>query len=454
MLRFSVMRPSIRNYFERNKKTAGDENDKIALSQNGIKRKRKIKHACVSRLLKKCKEQYQRKTPEQIERMRQEARKVYYLRKLESIVPPATYEESVIAGEWSQTSEAHKPKALTAAKCESRREQRINKLNKLVLPKRGLPRALMSNEELEAARRKAREAQRRKRAGLTTEEKEVERQKGRERMRQRRATMSEEEKHLLREIGKQRMRLKRASLNIEQKEKFCKKYRERRRNKWTTLNPEEQEARNQRRREKQHEKWASYTPEEKEAQRQKRRERQHKKWASYTPEEREAYRQKLQRYNHNYRSREAEKKGLPKRIKRPVDILSILRKSNAQLLVAEEAEPLPFASREHVNVALTSSTSSQCNDPLVEEGTQSAINSEQPSTEEQLQGTMNMECDDEQVTENMSLVGTASAEQSMQHHNDTVVVDQTCTPVVGADEVRWQFKDYYCGSTTLPVGQC
>ena len=91
-------------------------------------------------------------------------------------------------------------------------------------------------------------------------------------------------------------------------------------------------------------------------------------------------------------------------------MLSIFRKSNAQLLVAEEAEPLPFASREHVNVPLISSTSSQCNDPLVEERTQSAINSEQPSTEQQLQGTMNIECD-EQVTENMSLVGMASAEQ-------------------------------------------
>ena len=74
-----------------------------------------------------------------------------------------------------------KPRGLAAAKCESRREQRINKLNKPVLPKRGLPRALMralmSHEELEAACRKVREAQRRKMAGLTTEEKEVEHQK-------------------------------------------------------------------------------------------------------------------------------------------------------------------------------------------------------------------------------------------------------------------------------------
>ena len=171
------MRPSIRNYFERNKKTAGDENDKIALSQNRIKRKRKIKHACMSRLLKKCKEKYQIKTSEQMERMRQEARKVYYIKKLEIILPPAIYEESIIAGEWRQTSEAHKPRGLAAAKCESRHEQRINKLNKRVLPKRGLPRALMSHEELEAACRKVREAQRRKRAGLTTEEKEVEHQK-------------------------------------------------------------------------------------------------------------------------------------------------------------------------------------------------------------------------------------------------------------------------------------
>ena len=83
------------------------------------------------------------------------------------------------------------------------------------------------------------------------------------------------------------------------------------------------------------------------------------------------------------------------RVKRPVDIMSILRKSNAQLLVAEEAEPLPFASREHVNVPLTSSTSSQCNDPLVEERTQSFTNSAQPATEQQLQATDNMEYDNE-----------------------------------------------------------
>ena len=117
-----------------------------------------------------------------MERMRQEALKVYYIKKLEIILPPAIYEESIIAGEWRQTSEAHKPRGLAAAKCESRREQRIYKLNTPVLPKRGLPkrglpRALMSHEELEAACRKVREAQRRKRAGLTTEEKEIEHQK-------------------------------------------------------------------------------------------------------------------------------------------------------------------------------------------------------------------------------------------------------------------------------------
>ena len=134
--------------------------------------------------------------------------------------------------------------------------------------------------------------------------------------------------------------------------------------------------------------------------------------------------------------------------------MSIPHKSNAQLLVAEEAEPLPFANREHVNVPLISSTSSQCNDLLVEERTQSATNSGQPSTEQQLQVTENMECDNEQVAENMSLAGTASAEQSMQH--DTLVADETCTHVVAeGDEVRWQFKDHYCASTTLQlVGQC
>ena len=85
---------------------------------------------------------------------------------------------------------------------------------------------------------------------------------------------------------------------------------------------------------------------------------------------------------------------------------------------------------------------------------QSFTNSVQLSTEQQLQVTENMECDNEQVAENMSLAGTASAEQSMQH--DTVVADQTCTHVVAVgDEVRWQFKDHYCASTTLqPVGQC
>ena len=431
LLGFPVMRPSIRNYFERNKKTAGDENDKIALSQNGIKKKRKTKHACVSRLLKKCKEQYQRKTPEQVERIRQGARKVYYLRKLESIVPPATYEESILTGEWSQATEGRRPRRVAAVEYESRREQRSNRLNKLVLPKRGLPRALMSPEELEVARRKAREAQRRKRAGLTSEEMEVERRKGRERMRQRRATMSEGEKQVFRETGKLRMRLKRASLNTEQKQEFCKKERQRRRTKWASLKPEEQEA-----------------------QRQRRREREHERWASLTPEEKEVYLKKHRRHNYNYRSREAEKRGVPLRVKRPVDILSILRKSNAQLLVAEEAEPLPFASREHMNVPLTSSTSSQCNDPLLEERTQSATNSGQQSTEQQLQATENMECDHEQLTENMSLAGTASAEQTMQH--DTVVADQTCTRVVAVgDEVRWQFKDHYCASTTLQlVGQC
>ena len=41
-----------------------------------------------------------------------------------------------------------------------------------------------------------------------------------------------------------------------------------------------------------------------------------------------------------------------------------------------------------------------------------------------------MEYDDEQVTENTSLVGMGPGEQSIQHDDDTVVIAQTCTPVV------------------------
>ena len=252
-------------------------------------------------------------------------------------------------------------------------------------------------------------------------------------MREWRVMMSEEEKQVHQEIGKQRMHLKRPSLNTEQNQEFCKKERQRRHTKWASLKPEEQEAQHQR-----------------------RREREHERWASFISEEKEAYCKRHRRRNCNYRSREAEKKGVPLRVKRPVDIMSILRKPNAQLLVAEEAEPLPFASREHVNVPLTSGTSSQCNDPLLEERTQSSTNSVQPSTEQQLQVTENSECDNEQVAENMSLAGTASAHHEQTTQHDTVVGDQTCTRVVAVgDEVRWQFKDHYCASTTLQlVGQC
>lgn len=404
------MRPSIRNYFERKKKAVDGDNENVPLARNGIRRSRKTKHVSVNRLLRKCKEHYQRKTPEQVERIRQEARKVYYLRKLESIVPPATF-QAMTAEDWSQTAEERKQKRLEKLKRENIRQRRTSRLTNFILPKRRLPRALMNPEELEVAREKAREAQRRKRAGLTDEQREIERQKGRERMRQRRATMSEGEKQALREMGKLRMRFKRSLLNAEQREDLCKKERQRRRNKWVMLDPEQQEA-----------------------QRRRRRERSHKKLASYTPEEREAHYEKHRQYDRRRRSRKSKKNPAPQKPKRPVDILSMLSATNAQLLVAEDAEPLPFASREHVNVPLASRTSSQPNDPLVEERTQLSFNSEQESTG-----------DDEQVTENRS------TEQSVQSDSDDLVMaDQTCMPVLPAtDEVRWQFKDDYCTSTTL-----
>ena len=131
------------------------------------------------------------------------------------------------------------------------------------------------------------------------------------------------------------MRLKGTSLNTEQNQESCKIERQNRHTKWVALKPEEREVQHQR-----------------------HREREHERWASFTPEEKEAYCKRHRQRNCNYRSREAEKRGVPWRVKRPVDIISIVRKSNAQLLVAEEADPLPFASGGHVNVPLTSSTSS------------------------------------------------------------------------------------------------
>ena len=54
-----------------------------------------------------------------------------------------------------------------------------------------------------------------------------------------------------------------------------------------------------------------------------------------------------------------------------------------------------------------------------------------------------MEYDDEQVTENTSLVGMGPGEQWIQHDDDTVVIDQTCTPVVVvADGIKLQFKEH------------
>ena len=419
------MRPSIRNYFERKKNSLNNENNSIPLSQNGIRRKRNTKH--VNRLLRKCKEQYQRKTTEQLERIRQEARKVYYLRKLESIIPPSTYESEITLEQWSEG------RKLAAAERDrmrgQRRVSRQSKMTKIIISRTRLPRGLMNPQKLKLARQKAREAQRRKRAGLTDEEKEAERRKGRDRMRQQRATMSEEEKQAFREIGKQRMRVKRASLNAEQKQEFREKERQRMRNKWASFNPEEQEAQRQRRREKSCEKWASLTPEQREAKREKDRQYDCTRRPPKIP---------------NKEPNALKKDPVPQKCKRPVDILSKLNTSNAQLLVAEEAQPLPFASPGHVNTSLPSSTS--CNE--VQERTPLDIDNEL----EQLQRTMNMEYNDHQVDQhNTSFGDTASTEHSLQYDNDTIMIDQTCIPVVQPAEVRWQLKasQCACGSTAL-----
>ena len=130
----------------------------------------------------------------------------------------------------------------------------------------------------------------------------------------------------------------------------------------------------------------------------------------------------------------------------------MLKTSSAQLLVAEEAQPLPFASPE--NTSLPSSATSQYNDTLVQERTPLDIDSDQELLE-QLRGSMNVEYDDEQVIDNMSFVDTtASTEHSLHYDNDTMI-DQTCMPVQPAAEVRWQLKVSHCGSTPLSTGgQC
>ena len=118
-------------------------------------------------LLRKCKEQYQRKTPEQLERIRQEARKVYYLRKLGS-----TYESEITLEQWSEG------RRLAAAECDRMREQRrVSRQSKMeikiIVSRTRLPRALMDPQKLKLAHQKARKAQRRKRAGLIDEEKKL-----------------------------------------------------------------------------------------------------------------------------------------------------------------------------------------------------------------------------------------------------------------------------------------
>ena len=259
-------------------------------------------------------------------------------------------------------------------------------------------------------------------------------------MRQQRAIMSEEQKQAFREIGKQRMRVKRASLNAEQKQELREKKRQRMRNKWASFNPEEQEAQRQRRREKCREKWASLIPEQREAKREKDQQYDRTRRPPKIP---------------NKEPNALKKDPVPQKCKRPVDILSKLNTSNAQLLVAEEAQPLPFTSPDpgHVNTSLPSSTS--CNE--VHERTPLDIDSEL----EQLQRTMNMEYNDhqvdQQVTDNTSFGDTASTEHSLQYDNDTIMIDQTCVPVVQPAEVRWQLKASHCacGSTVLQTaGQC
>ena len=436
------MRPSIRSYFERKKNSLNNESNDIPLSQNGIRKKRQTNY--VNRLLRKCKEQYQRKTPEQQERIRQEARKVYYLRRLESIVPPSTYESDMTLEQWSQIVEERKLERDRIR--EQRRASRQSKIeSKTIFSRIRLPRALMNPNRLKVARQKAREVQRKKRAGLTDEEKEAERRKGRERMRQQRAIMSEEEKQALREIGKQRMRLKRAQLNAEQKKQLREKERQRMRNKWASLNPEEQEAQRQRRREKSREKWASLTPEQREEKRKKDqhwRQQDRNGGPSKEPnKEPKALKE----------PKPPKKDPVPQKCNRPVDILSKLNISSAQLLVAEEAQPLPFANTENTSLP----SSSQYNDTLVQERTPLDTDSDQELLE-QLQGSMNMEYDDEQVTDNMSFVEmAASTEPSLHYNNDTLMIDQTGVPVQAAAEVRWQFKVSHCGSTPLSTaGQC
>jgi len=422
------MRPSIRNYFERKQKSVGDENENnnALASQNETETKRK-NYLWGLRRIRKYREKYQRKTPQQIKKMRQRAREVYHQRKLEGVSVQGSF---ITVQEWCRTIEELKKKRLARLaalererRYHRRHEQRIVKSTRDSIPKRRLPRALMDPEELEAARQKARETQRRKRARQTDEQKEDERRKGRERMRQKRAAMSEEQRQALREIGKERMRLKRASLDPEQREELRKKERERNRNKWGSLDPEEKEAKLQRRREKSRE-----------------------KWALLTPEQREMKRRKDRHYNRTRRSRPPKKLPVPKKCKQPVDITSEIRKSNAELLIAEEAQPLLQIRKKHEIVPSMSNASSTSNDPLIQERTPLAINSEQGSTEQGETSINNMVTEDRQVSENRH-------EHSLQ--DDTLMFNQTSMPFVQPTEVRWQWKVGHCQFTRLQTaGQC
>ena len=130
--------------------------------------------------------------------------------------------------------------------CRSKRKSRTprrtsDSLRRLQRDQRRLSRAMMTDEQREAARHKAREQQRQKRAALTPEQRESERQIGRERMRRKRAAMTVEQKEDKRQHERERMRMKRASLDPEKKEAIRKKDRERMRSKRVSLDPAERE---------------------------------------------------------------------------------------------------------------------------------------------------------------------------------------------------------------------
>ena len=428
-----VMRPSIRNYFERIKKSVNDENVNISISQNGPRQRN---YTSVLRRVRKYRERYRRKTPQQEELIRQKARTVYHQRKTRRTRPVPIFKAPMTVEEWCRIAEESKRKRLaklSAIEREKRYERRTTaKLSMVTIPKLRTPRAMMYPDQLERARKKAREAQRKKRAGLTDEQRDAERQKGRERMRQKRATMTEEEKQILRQVGKERMRLKRASLNPEDREVMLRKQRERVHRKWDSLDPDKQEV-----------------------QRQKRRERERRKWASLTPAEREEKRENIRQYCRAWRAKESIKKGKPPKQPKPVDISKLIQKSSAELLVVEEAQPLlSLVNRGVVKVpSMLTITSPIPNHPLVQESTLTTSSNQQQSTEE-LQTSVSTECEDQGVMENTSLAEIPSEQSVIEQYSDTIMVDQISLtlPFVRPAEVKWKLKVVNSESTTLQTG--